>query len=97
MAEELGFIFCGIFISLLIVLILKLLRAAKNSNDNFVRLYLSGFAIWIGGQSFINIGAMIGILPLTGVPLPFVSYGGTALMTILAASGIAVGMASDAG
>jgi cell division protein FtsW len=95
MAEELGFILTVVFIILIILLVWKLLRAAQNTNNGFARLYLAGLAIWIGGQSLINIGAMLGIMPLTGVPLPFVSYGGTALMTLLAASGIAVGMTRD--
>ncbi len=95
MAEELGFVFSIVFIILVVLLILKLLRLARQSQNGFNRLYLAGLAIWIGGQTIFNIGAMLGILPLTGVPLPFVSYGGTALMTLLAASGIAVGMAKE--
>lgn len=95
MAEELGFVFSMVFIILVVILILKLLRLARKTQNGFARLYLSGLAIWIGGQSLVNIGAMLGILPLTGVPLPFVSYGGTALMTILAASGIAVSISRD--
>jgi cell division protein FtsW len=95
MAEELGFVLTTVFIALVIILVWKLLRLSKTSTNSFARLYLAGLAIWIGGQSLINIGAMLGIMPLTGVPLPFVSYGGTALMTILAASGMAVGMTRD--
>jgi cell division protein FtsW len=95
MAEELGFIFSAAFIILVVLLIFKLLRLARKTPNGFARLYLSGLAIWIGGQSLINIGAMLGIMPLTGVPLPFVSYGGTALMTILAASGIAVSISKE--
>jgi len=95
MAEEIGFIFCFLFLIALLFLILKILKISKYSSDNFVKIFGAGLAIWIGGQSIINIGAMLGILPLTGVPLPFISYGGTALMTLMASAGILVNMAEN--
>ena len=60
------------------------------SRDDFGRLFAAGVAVWILVQSFVNIGAMLGVLPLTGIPLPFVSFGGTALVSLLAALGIVV-------
>lgn len=89
-SEELGFIITVIFVLLYIFFIFKILQSAKLAKDNFSKIFLTGFAVWIGGQAFLNMGAIVGVMPLTGVPLPFVSYGGTALMTILAGCGIVV-------
>lgn len=95
MAEEIGFIFSIIFICLLVALVWKIFKNSKFTHDDFVKYFSVGLAVWIGGQSMINIGAMVGILPLTGVPLPFVSYGGTALMALLAGCGILAQMLKD--
>ncbi|PIP29517.1 putative lipid II flippase FtsW [Candidatus Kuenenbacteria bacterium CG23_combo_of_CG06-09_8_20_14_all_36_9] len=91
-AEEIGFIFSLLFIILLIIFIAKILKISQNSPDEFVKLFTVGIGSWIGLQSLFNIGAMIGILPLTGVPLPFVSFGGTALMALMASFGILINM-----
>ncbi|MDP3880825.1 MAG: FtsW/RodA/SpoVE family cell cycle protein, partial [bacterium] len=56
--------------------------------DNFAQLLLVGFGSLIGIQAVVNIGAMSGILPLTGAPLPFISYGGTALAVFMTIGGI---------
>jgi cell division protein FtsW len=89
-AEELGFLFVILFIAALIFLAIRGFKIAKNAPDGFGRLLALGITSWFVLQSFINIGAMAGILPLTGIPLPFVSYGGTALTVCLAAAGIMV-------
>ncbi len=60
----------------------------KNSNDNFAKLIALGITIWISVQFFINVAGIIKLLPLTGVPLPFVSLGGSNLVATLAAMGI---------
>jgi cell division protein FtsW len=88
MAEELGFILTTIFIILFIYFVLKIFGIAKKQKNDFAKLFATGLAMWIGAQGVINIGAMIGILPLTGVPLPFVSYGGSSLMILMASMGI---------
>jgi len=88
MAEELGFIFMILFIAALVFLAIRGFKIAKEAPDGFGRLLAVGITSWFVLQSFINIGAMVGILPLTGIPLPFVSYGGTALTVCLAAAGI---------
>ncbi|MFH2136106.1 MAG: putative lipid II flippase FtsW [Patescibacteria group bacterium] len=88
MAEELGFIFMIVFVAALVFLAIRGFKIAKNAPDGFGRLLAIGITSWFVIQSFINIGAMVGILPLTGIPLPFVSYGGTALTVCLAAAGI---------
>lgn len=89
-AEELGLIGAGMLIFLFLFLAVQLVRIAQQTNDRFAQLFVLGLVVWIVGQAFINIGAISRLLPLTGVPLPFVSYGGTSLAVILASLGIAV-------
>jgi len=86
--EELGFIISALFIILLLYIFFRCMKIAKKAPDDFSKYMVSGIAVWFIGQSLINISAMIGLLPLTGVPLPFVSYGGTALAISLSAVGI---------
>ncbi|MCD4704995.1 putative lipid II flippase FtsW, partial [bacterium] len=90
MAEELGFVFCLVYILLIFVLIYQGILIAKRSKSYYGRILAAGIVSWIGFQSFLNIGSMIGLLPMTGVPLPFLSYGGTAMIMNLAAIGILV-------
>jgi cell division protein FtsW len=90
MGEEFGFIVTVLFVLTYLFFIFKVLKVAKKTDNNFARLFVIGFVVWVGGQAFLNMGAMVGIMPLTGVPLPLVSFGGTALMTTLAACGVVV-------
>jgi cell division protein FtsW len=87
-AEELGFMRSSLVILAFLFVGYLGLRIAKNAPDNFSRLLCIGITAWIVCQAFINIGAMIGVLPLTGVPLPFISYGGSSLIILLAATGL---------
>jgi len=87
-AEETGFIGSFILICLFLLFFWAGLRIAKKSKDKFPKLLVMGMSCWICIQSFINIGAMIGLLPLTGIPLPFISYGGSHLISELIAVGI---------
>lgn len=87
-AEEFGFLGGVIFVSMLLLLILKSLQISFYTPDKFGQLIAGGIAVWIGCQSVINIFAMVKLLPLTGLPLPFVSYGGSSLITLLSAIGI---------
>jgi cell division protein FtsW len=64
------------------------LRIARRVEHPYRRLVAAGLTCWLVGQATINIGGVIGIMPITGVPLPFISYGGTALVVALAAAGI---------
>lgn len=89
-AEEIGFIGSLIFIILLILLIFKGLRISKKAPDDFGKLLACGIVCWFGFQAIINISAISGLIPLTGIPLPFVSYGGSALIITLAGAGILV-------
>ncbi|PJE57673.1 MAG: putative lipid II flippase FtsW [Candidatus Portnoybacteria bacterium CG10_big_fil_rev_8_21_14_0_10_38_18] len=90
LAEEIGFFGSLIFISLVLILTFKGLRIAKKSSDNFAKLLAVGITSWLVIQTLINIAVISGLMPLTGIPLPFVSYGGSALISILAATGILV-------
>jgi cell division protein FtsW len=87
-SEEFGFIGCILLISLFLYLAWRGLRIAQGAPDMFGRLIAVGVIAWILFQSFINISAIIGLIPLTGIPLPLISYGGTSLAVILAAVGI---------
>lgn len=89
-AEELGFIGSIALIGLFFVLIWRTLIIAKKSPDVFGRSFAIGFASLIGLQAFINIGSATGLLPFTGIPLPFISFGGTALAVFLTMAGIVV-------
>lgn len=90
MAEELGLIGAGILVILFVVLAWRGFKIAKNSSDRFGYLLAGGIAGWLFFQAFINIAAISGLIPLTGIPLPFISYGGTALIISLAGAGILV-------
>jgi cell division protein FtsW len=69
------------------------LRVAVHANDSFVRIAAAGVTAWILVQALVNIGAVIGILPITGVPLPLVSYGGSALLPTLLGLGMLLSFA----
>jgi cell division protein FtsW len=87
--EELGLIGVSLLVILpLSIIVWRGLKTAKHAPDAFGRLIALGITTWIGWQAVINIGAISGLLPLTGVPLPFISQGGTSLMFILIASGV---------
>ena len=87
-AEEWGFVGVVLLIGLFTALALRGYRIAADSKEAFPRLVVVGLVTLVAAQSFVNIGAMIGVLPLTGLPLIFVSHGGTALFTSLASIGI---------
>ena len=86
--EELGFVGSVAIIILYLLFVLRGLRIANNSPDLFSRLLVSGIVILIVAQSFMNIASITGVFPLTGVPLVFISHGGTSLMIDLLALGI---------
>lgn len=86
--EELGLVGGISIIILYLLFLLQGLRIANNSPDLFSRLLVSGIVILIVAQSFMNIASITGVFPLTGVPLPFMSHGGTSLMIYLIAMGI---------
>jgi rod shape determining protein RodA len=85
--EELGFVGELVIIGLLAVVLLRAFRIAARADDQFGTLVAAGIGIWFAVQSFINIGMTIGIMPVTGLPLPFVSYGGSAIFADMIAIG----------
>ncbi|MGH3496638.1 MAG: rod shape-determining protein RodA [Nocardioidaceae bacterium] len=86
--EELGLVGAGVLIFLMALLLWRVLRIARNADDLFGRLAAGGVACWFGFQAFQNIGMCLGIMPVTGVPLPLVSYGGTSMFASLMALGL---------
>ena len=86
--EELGFIGSSILIGLFLFLVLRGLKIAQDCSDNFGKILSLGITCWLGIQVIINLSSMTALLPLTGVPLPFISYGGSALVANLTAVGI---------
>lgn len=93
-AEETGFAGAAVLIALFIALAARGIAIAGNSRDLFGGLVAFGFSFIIIFQAFINIGAMLGIIPLTGLPLPFISHGGTALMAVLIMCGFILNVAA---
>ena len=86
--EELGFAGAVMIIVLLGVVVVRALLIAARADDQFATLVAGGIAIWFAFQSFINIGMTIGLVPVTGLPLPFVSYGGSAMFADMMAVGV---------
>ena len=93
--EELGFIGALLVIALFVVLTVVMLRLITRTRDRFGRTVVGGILVWIVGQAFVNIGVVVGILPVLGVPLPLISSGGTALIACLIAIGVVISIARD--
>jgi cell division protein FtsW len=91
--EELGLIGALVVVALFMGLCVLGSRAAMAAPDRFGMLLAAGVTVWFGVQAFVNIGAVIGILPITGVPLPFVSYGGSSLLFNMVAAGLLLNVA----
>lgn len=93
--EELGLVGALFVIVVFVVLAAVMLRAISRARDRFGRAVIGGVLVWVVGQAFINIGVVIGILPVLGVPLPLISSGGTALISGLLAMGVVISIARD--
>ena len=89
LGQELGFLGTSVVVVIFAILVFRFFWIASRARDRFGKLILAGFGLIIALQSIVHIGSISGLLPLTGVPLPFVSYGGTALAVFLTMSGIA--------
>lgn len=87
-AEKFGFIGCTILIVIFYAFFSRLKSIAEHLPDDFSRLLVIGVLAWLSVQAMINIGAMVGILPLKGITLPFISYGGTSVVFSTAAIGL---------
>ncbi|MBU2540011.1 FtsW/RodA/SpoVE family cell cycle protein [Patescibacteria group bacterium] len=92
-AEETGFVGCLILIALFIMFLWAGLAIAKHTDDKFGQLVALGITFWILLQGFVNISSMIGIFPLTGIPLPFISYGGSHIISELIGVGLLLNIA----
>ena len=88
LGEELGLIGTSVVVVLFLFVAYRGLRIARSAPDEFGKLVAVGIVSWIVFQAFINMSAISGLIPLTGIPLPFISYGGTSLAVLLAAVGI---------
>lgn len=89
-AEELGFIFSALVVVVFVFFTFRGFRIASEAPDDFGRFLCIGIMTWVVFQAFINIGAMLSIVPLTGIPLPFISYGSSSLLVLMTAVGIVV-------
>lgn len=87
-AEKFGFIGAAVMLAILAGLFARMKNVAERLQNDFSRMLVVGILSWLSVQSLINIGAMIGVLPLKGITLPFVSYGGTSVIFALAAAGL---------
>lgn len=87
-AEKFGFVGASLLIVLFIAFFVRLKNIMERAPDGFSRLVVAGILAWLSTQAFINIGAMIGLFPLKGITLPFISYGGTSVVFVMAAIGL---------
>ncbi len=94
-AEELGLVGALLVVGLFVAVGYLGMRAAVWARDPFGRLLAVGITTWFCVQAFVNIGAVIGVLPITGVPLPFISFGGSSLLSTMAAAGILANIAKQ--
>ncbi len=86
--EETGFIGICVIVFLYTIITLHLIKISQIVHDPFQSLFTAGVACWITFQSLINISAVAGLIPLTGIPLPLISYGGSSLVTLMFALGL---------
>lgn len=86
--EELGFLGSGAILILYLILLMRGFSIARRTNDPFGRLVCTGVIAWFAFQLFENIGMTLGLMPMTGVPLPFISYGGSSMFATLIGVGL---------
>ena len=95
-AEEMGFVGSALLLVVFLAFAWRSFIIAQRAHDSFARLTALGIGSWITLQALVNIGSMTGIFPLAGIPLPFISYGGSALLTELIALGILLNISKQA-
>ena len=91
--EELGLIGCAVVLALFALFAVGAFHVIRKTDDPFVRIVSGGITVWIVGQALINIGVVLRVFPVLGVPLPFMSQGGTSLLSVLVASGVLLAFA----
>ncbi len=87
-AEKFGFVGVSVLVGLFVAFFTRVKNIMERAPDNVTRLVLAGILAWLSTQALINIGAMVGLLPLKGITLPFISYGGTSIIFVMAALGV---------
>lgn len=92
LGEEFGFLGCAVVLALYLYLVLRMIRLAAQARNRFASLVIIGIASTLFLQSAVNIGVTLGLSPVTGMPLPLLSYGGTSLLVTLTAIGVVLGM-----
>ncbi len=95
-AEEVGFIGALVIIIIFLLFVIRSIQVALHTSDVFGKVLAIGIVSWIGGQVILNISSMVALVPLTGIPLPLISYGGSSLISILVAIGILLNIAKNA-
>lgn len=95
-AEEVGFVGSIVIILLFLYFIIRIFKIASMAPNKFSKVLCFGIGSWIGGQAFLNIGSMVSLVPLTGIPLPFISYGGSSLVMLMVACGIVLNVSKFA-
>ena len=95
LGEEIGFIGAVLVILLFFFFIYRGIKIAKEAPDSYGLLLAGGITVCIGSYAFINIAVALGILPTTGIPMPFFSYGGSSLVSNLAAIGLMINISSQ--
>src|SRR5690606_1720533 len=93
LGEELGLIGTLLMIALFLTIAYAAVRVALRTAEPFVRYLTFGIVVWLLGQMIINVGMVLALLPVIGIPLPLVSYGGSALVPSLVALGLVIGFA----
>lgn len=96
-AEEFGFIGSVVLITLFVLFAVRGLKIASGTENSFARLTVVGIVIMIISQAFVNIGAMLGVIPLSGITLPFISQGGTSLFMTLLEVGVVLSISKNRG
>ncbi|MFV0320495.1 MAG: putative lipid II flippase FtsW [Microbacterium sp.] len=91
--EELGLIGCTVVLALFALFAVGAFHVIRKTDDPFVRIVSGAITVWIVGQALINVGVVLRLFPVLGVPLPFMSQGGTALVSVLIASGVLLSFA----
>ena len=91
--EELGLIGCIVVLALFALFAIGAFRIVRKTDDPFVRIVSGAITVWILGQALINIGVVLRVFPVLGVPLPFMSAGGTSLISVLLAVGVLLAFA----
>jgi cell division protein FtsW len=91
--DELGFIGAVLVLALFVVLAIAFVRIIRTTRDPFARVVTAGIMVWLVGEAFVNIAVVLGLLPVLGVPLPFISAGGSSLVASLVAVGIVLSFA----